>query len=174
MRCILLKTNMWETEPLEIFRVLIDDMEETPSFSDEKLVRILLVAAFQVNSAYDFNSDYEVDIETSTLSPDPTSDDYRDDDFVNLMCLKAACILERGKALKAAGTAGMIKEFSTTADLSGVAKARAALLAKGGWCTVFAEEATNYQVNGAVSGGIAVLTPFRTYINGRNSNNLYD
>lgn len=154
----------WTTEATEILRNTIDDADDTPVYSDERLHRLLLVAAFQVNLIADFVNDYTVDIETTTLDPDPTSEDDRDDSFVNLMCLKAACILERGKAFRAAGNAGLVKEFSTTVDLQGVAKARAALLAKGGFCPTFQEELETYQLDRTYVAGAAIMGPFRTIV----------
>lgn len=156
---------MWQAETIEILRVFIDDMDdENPTYSDEKLERVLLVAAFNINTSVDFVNDYTVDIQTSTLTPDPTDPDTTDDAFVNLMCLKAACIIDRGRAITASEQAVSIKEFSTNVNLSTVAAAKQKLLEKGGWCPVFEEELVKYQLsaNGVV--GAAVLGPFRTTV----------
>ena len=158
----------WQLETIEIFRVLINDLEDTPKYSDERLERILLVAAFQVNEKADFLNDYTVDIQTTTLSPDPTSDDYRDDSFVNLMCLKAACLMERGLAAKAANLALLGREGFSSVDLRGVAEAKQKMLEKGGFCATFNDELLSYQMGSAQVAGAAILGPFRTIANYNN------
>lgn len=155
----------WQAETIEILRAFIDDLDdENPTYSDEKLERILLVAAFQINTTVEFTNDYTVNIQTSELDPDPTAPETTDDAFVNLMCLKAACIMDRGRAITASEQAVSIKEFSTNINLGAVAAARQKLLEKGGWCPVFEEELTKHQLSANGIVGAAVLGPFRTTV----------
>lgn len=155
----------WQAETIEILRALIDDMDdENPTYTDEKLERVLLVAAFQVNIEAEFTTDYTVNIQGSELDPDPTDPDTTDDSFVNLMCLKAACIIDRGRAITASEQAVSIKEFSTNVNLTTIAAARQKLLEKGGWCPVFDEQLTKHQLSAQGIVGAAVLGPFRTTV----------
>lgn len=153
---------MWQTEMLEILRVLINDMDETPKYEDERLHRILMVAAFQVAQSLDFVNDYTIDIQGSTLTPDPTSTDFKEDSFVNLTCIKAACIIERGQTVLSANQAIVAKEFHSSVDLSKVAESKQKLLEKGGWCSLYEQESLEHQANSASATGAAILGPFRT------------
>ncbi len=137
-------------------------MDDTPEFDDERLTRVLLVAALQVNNSVDFENDYTIDIQTSTLSPDPTLAETKEDAFLNLMTIKAACIMERGQAIKTASQAISAREFSTSINLTGVAKAKLDLLLKGGWCAVYEQEVLDHQMSGIGTAGAAILGPFRT------------
>ena len=151
----------WETECLEILRVLINDLDTVPKYTDARLQRVLLVAAFQVNNKLDFTQDYVVNVQTSTLTPDPTNSSYREEAFVNLMCIKAACIIERGTALTSADQAISAREFSSSINLTGISAARQKLLVQGGWCPQYEEESLVHQIGAGVPGA-AILTPFRT------------
>ena len=87
-----------------MLRTLIGDVAEVPTYSDERLESIILVAARYVEQEIDFDVDYTVDIDGCTLSPDPTTSVTDDKDaFTNFVVLKAACIadvsLYRTKAL---------------------------------------------------------------------------
>lgn len=152
----------WTTETVVILRTMILDLDDSPRFQDSRLEQILLVAAFQVNVEADFTNDYSINIETSTLSPDPTDSGNRDDSFINLMTLKAACILDRGLASLAAGTAIYSKEFNSSLDLRGIAQARLNVLQKGGWCKVYEDALIDHSVNSNQVAGAAILGPFRT------------
>ena len=165
----------WQLEMTEIIRCMINDLDETPKYEDERLERILLVASFQVNIEGDFLNDYIVDIQTSTLTPDPTSDTYRDDSFVNLACMKAACILDRGTAVQAADLAISSKEWSSSLDLRGVADARYKILLKGGWCSTYEVALMDHAVNSNQVAGAAILSPFRTIAGypGFSNSNIY-
>lgn len=153
----------WQTEAVEILRALIDDMDDdNPTFDDDRLERLLMVAAFQVNNTFTFENDYTVDISEQSISPDPTEPTTREPAFVNLMCLKAACIIERGKAMTATDKAIAGKEFYSSVDLRGVAAAKKALLDKGGYCVAYNEESDAFLVDGMSQLGAAIMSPFRT------------
>lgn len=83
----------WQAECTEILRVLINDISDTPSYSDERLERILIVAALQVNLEISFDTVYTINVSEAMLSPDPSCDLNRDNAFLNLMSLKAAVII---------------------------------------------------------------------------------
>ena len=151
----------WETETVELLRVLIDDLADTPTYSDEKLQRLLLVAAFQVVREVTFDKTFTVNLTEQTLEPDPTAAATLNKDLVNLMCLKAACIMDRGAAAKAAGKAVAGKDMNAVQfDLRGVAESTIRLL-KEGWCAVYKEVVFDY-ISGTGNLGQAVLGPFRT------------
>jgi len=158
----------WDTEMIEILRVLVNDMGDTPSYSNERLRRVLVVAALQVSGELSFSHDFKVKIEQPSIIPDPTDEEggSRDESFINLCCLKAACIIDRGAAILAAKQAIAIKDGSSAIDLRGNLQGKLKLLEKG-WCAVYEDAKIEYLTSH--SGGIAgaaVMTPFRLYARG--------
>lgn len=152
----------WEPSSTEILRVMINDLETTPTYSDDRLMRVLIVAGYQVLRIVDFPQNFVVDIQEQTIVPDPTDivNQTNNDDFIDLMCLKAACIIDTGTASLAAQSAVAGKDLVSSWDLRGVAASTLALLEKG-WCATFEEAIDNYLNNhGIVSA--AVMSPFRT------------
>lgn len=148
------------TEMTELLRVMLLDFDST-KYTDENLTRVLMVAAFQVSQELDFDNDYSVNIVGVDISPDPTDTDTRDDAFINLTCIKAACIIDRGSAAIAASQAISVRDGSSAIDLRGPLQGKLALL-KDGWCKVYEDAKYEHQRGDGVIAGIAVTTPFRT------------
>ena len=151
----------WRGESIELLRILISDMDEPPTYSDERLTRVLIIAAYQMVQQLDFLQNFTVNISEQTISPDPTDTlaGTNDEFFVNLICLKAACIIDTGSAGKAASTAVAGKDMVSSWDLRGVAASTLALLEKG-WCAVLEEEIDIY-LNAKIL-GFSVMGPIRT------------
>lgn len=155
----------WQDEAIEILRVMIDDMEDNPIYCNEKLLRILTVSAFQVANDATFTPTFTVTISTQTLSPDPTATDTKNDTFMNLMCIRAACLIDMGKAIKSAGKAVSGKDMNAVQfDLRAIAEHRIKLLEKG-FCQVYKETLQDYLYDSGLVGQ-AVMSPFRTYAHG--------
>lgn len=153
----------WQHDCIELLRVMINDLSDTePIYSDSRLARVLVVAAFQLNTEVDFTQEYTIDLSQQLISPDPTDleGQTRNDNFVNLMCLKAACIIDTGSAVLAAQNAMSVKDMVFQADLRGVADSTLALL-KEGWCKTYKEVVDDY-LYGTTTACAAVMGPFRT------------
>ncbi len=86
-----------------MLRILVNDMDDTPVYSDSRMEQMLVVAAMYVNTEISFDYDYTINITTPDISPDPTGNG--DDAFTNFTVLKAACLTDqstfRTKALAA-------------------------------------------------------------------------
>lgn len=156
----------WENTTLPLLRAMIGDWDsESPLYDDDKLVSLLIVAAFQVNQDVTFRIDFSVSIPDKTITPDPTAEASKDFDFVNLFCIKAAAIMDRGNAVLAASKAVSGSDMNAIKfDLTGVASSTLALL-KQGWCKVYDEVLYDY-LTSTGNLGRAVMGPFRTYIRG--------
>ena len=89
---------MWEVECTEILRVLISDLSDSPTYTDERIERVLMAAALQLINEVSFPTTYTIDILELTISPDPSAATTRDNAFINLLCLKAAVILLNSEA----------------------------------------------------------------------------
>lgn len=82
----------WQTEISTITRVWINDLSDTPTYSDSRLLQLILVAAKYVKLEVNLKYDYSIDLDLSTITPDPTS--ISDEDFVAFVALKSACMLD--------------------------------------------------------------------------------
>lgn len=155
----------WDDDMVTILRVLVNDVD-AKTYSDSSLVKVLLVAAFQVGLEMSFSQQFAVDIGNESISPDPTAVATKDDSFVNLTCLKAACITDRGAAILAAKQAIAVKDGSSAIDLRGNLQGKLKLLEKG-WCAVYEDAKMEYLTmqSGGIAGA-AVMTPFRLYAQG--------
>ena len=85
----------WQTTMRTLLRVIINDIDGE-SFTDARLETILINSAYLVYAEIDFSTIYAIDISAETLSPDPTLDASKDDNFTYLTVLKAACIIDQG------------------------------------------------------------------------------
>jgi hypothetical protein len=153
---------MWQTELVEILRMMIGDWDrDNLTMTDENLVRVIIVAAFQVACTVSFTQDFTIDISEQTISPDPTAVATRDDSFCNLICLKAACILDNANAITAATTSLAGKDGFSSFDMRGVAEARIKLL-QVGFCKQFEDEKADYNLGSNSVAGAVIMGPFRT------------
>ena len=79
----------FEDPMLEMVRVLVDDMDEdNEKFSEDTLLRVIYVAAFQVKDEVELDADYSVSIVNQTISPDPSVEATLDESFMNLAAMK--------------------------------------------------------------------------------------
>jgi hypothetical protein len=92
---LLVEDEAWYDEMLIMLRLTINDVADTPTYSDSRLVQLLSLAAMQVVQEIDvFGRRYTVNVKRLTVSPDPSADELRDVTFMNLVVLKAACIAD--------------------------------------------------------------------------------
>lgn len=153
---------MWKHELVRMVRHMIDDLGATPTYTDDRLEELILLAAGFVNTDVDLRQDYTIDLDELTLSPDPTDSNARDEDFINLICLKAACILDISKTNSSVGQSIYIRDGSSAIDLRGVTANRLQLV-KIGWCKEYKEAVETYSSQGIGVAGAAIMTPFKIY-----------
>jgi hypothetical protein len=156
----------WDDEMLTTLRVLIGDLAATPTNSDDALLQVLVVAARQVGLEMSFASPFVADVLNVSITPDPTAAATPDDSYVNLACLKAACIMDRSAATNASSQAIKVVDGRSAVDLTGIANYRTRLLQKGGWCTVYEDQRIAYMSGQVRLAGAAVMTPFRAFAQG--------
>lgn len=161
----------WQVPSIQLLRHLIDDDDETNyTYSDSRLSRLLLSAAFIVLREATFSQDFVADIAEQEITPNPVDveNGTNDENLINLICLKAACILANGAAIRAANNAVAGKDTVSSWDLKGVAQHTIDLLEKG-WCKVYAEAMEDYLYGDGIIGA-AVMGPFRTIARGYGRN----
>lgn len=111
----------WKTEMTLAFRHFIDDLDEdSPTYSDTRIQELLIVAGQSVIADADFITDYSADVDELIFTPDPTDRDIgRDEAFIQLVLLKAACILHTSSLRQAAGRAIDVKDGNVSISFKG-------------------------------------------------------
>jgi len=147
----------WNIEMPIIVRTLVNDWADNPTYSDERLLQIIVVAAKYVQ--FDVNLDYvyTLDIVNPNITPDPTSNN--DSIFISLTCLKAACIVDQSTVRTKAALEG-IRATLGPAQLSvgGTLQGFLEILDKGP-CAAYDELTSHWDVKEATAVR-AILSPF--------------
>ena len=147
----------WQDEMIITTRVLINDLESPPEFSDDRIEQILVVAGKYVQFDINLDHAYNIDVVNRSITPDPTSDN--DSIFISLACLKAACIIDQGNLRTKAALEG-IRTALGPANLSfgGSLTGWQAIIDHGA-CALYEELTSHWDVRSA-SAWAAVLSPF--------------
>lgn len=85
----------WQIEIPIIVRNLINDLDSSPTYSDDRINQLAAIAARYVLSEVNLNNSYDIDIVNQIISPDPSNPESRDTDFVGFISLKSACLLDQ-------------------------------------------------------------------------------
>jgi hypothetical protein len=110
----------WDTEMVTMVRYLIGDVDpDTPTYDDDRLSTLILLASFQVKLDAGFIHSYSVNLDNGTLTPDPTGAGgvARDDSFMSLVSLKASAILSENEFRTYGGQGIRIKDGESEIDL---------------------------------------------------------
>ena len=145
----------WETESVIILRGLIGDMGPTYTYEDSRLIDLVLISARLINVECDFDTVYTIDVEQCTITPDPTA--ANDDTFINLSCLKAACLILGAEAKSLAGSSFEVRDGSAFVSVKEAYKATKELYDK--YCDDFAQAKLEFKA-GNLSAVKAILTPY--------------
>lgn len=154
----------WQGEMTTIVRHLVDDVDcDNYTYSDERIETTILVAAQIVFTEVTFDNTYTVDVEQCYLSPDPTdpstglSTADKDNGFISLVSLKAACIILGSEFKSNSLTSVRVTDGPSSIDTGGVASHLKFLYEHA--CKRYEEYKFNYAA-GINPGGKAILTPY--------------
>lgn len=154
----------WQGEMTTIVRHLVNDLEsDNYTYTDSRLETAILVAAQIVISEIDFENSYIIDVEQCTLSPDPTDpgDDLsvanKDDAFINLVSLKASCIILGSEFKTQSLNAVRITDGPSSMDFTAIAGNIKLLYDSA--CKQYEEYKFSLKA-GASAVGKAILTPY--------------
>ena len=147
----------WNIEMPIIVRTLINDMSDSPTYSDERILQIIVVAAKYVQFDVVLDHEYVLNIASPNITPDPTIDN--DSIFISLTCLKAACIIDQS-ALRTKAALEGIRAALGPAQLSvGGSLAGLKMIIEAGPCAAYDELTSHWDVKEATAIR-AVLSPF--------------
>jgi hypothetical protein len=148
----------WQSELPIIVRTLINDLDETPTYSTERLLQVLSVAAKYVQLDVVLEKIYEVDVENQQITPDPTQED-RDELFISLVSLKAACLVDQSTFRTKATMEGVRAALGpANISVSGSLAGWKTILEKGP-CALYEELTAYWDVKDAAAVH-AILSPF--------------
>lgn len=148
----------WQEDMVTIVRFLINDLAVPSTHSDERLQQTILVAAQMVINEVDFATDYVVNLSEFTLTPDPT-EGTKDNAFIELVSLKAGCMIDRGGYRQQLGIGGIsVKIGFESIDTGGSLKGYETLF-KEGLCKEYEDRKWDYETEQYVPGRI-LIGPF--------------
>ena len=147
----------WKKEIPIIVRTLINDLSDTPTYSDERILQVISVAAKYVQFDVVLDHQYTINVVNPTITPDPTVDN--DSIFISLVSLKTACLIDQSVLRTKAATEGIRAslgpaQLSVAGSLAGIK-----LIIDAGPCAAYDELTSHWDVREA-SAIRAVLSPF--------------
>ena len=147
----------WLDDMPIIVRYLVNDVDSSDyTFSDNRIETSILVAAQLVINEIDFSQTYTIDIDECSISPDPSSSSNKDNNFINIVSLRAGCII-LGSELKTQGFSAIrVSDGPSSIDMSRTMDGIKILYDE--MCTRYEEAKMQYKANGVV--GEAILSPY--------------
>lgn len=147
----------WQNEMTSMVRTLINDSIEPYQISDERILQVILIAGRYVQYDIVLDHQYNVDVVTSTITPDPTDDN--DEIFIMLTTLKASCLIDHGSLRMKAAMEGIRASLGPASlDVSGQTAAWQRVLEHGP-CKLYDDLVEHWDVANA-SAIAAILGPF--------------
>lgn len=147
----------WQIEIPIIVRILVGDLSDSPTYSDERIIQTIVVAAKYVQFDIVLDHFYEVNISNPTLTPDPTDDD--DSIFISLVSLKTACIIDQSTLRTKAAMEGIRAALGPASLSVGGSLAGIKMIIDEGPCAAYEELTAHWDVKNA-SSIRAILSPF--------------
>ena len=140
-----------------IVRHLINDLDSSDyPFVDSRLEEAVLVSAQLSLLEIDFEKTYTIDVDSVSLSPDPTSASDKDDSFINIVCLRTARMLIGSELKTNSLNAISLRDGPSALDLRGIVSGLKILFDDIN--KRYEEAVTQYKLNGVV--GQAILGPY--------------
>ena len=147
----------WQTEMTTLLRYVINDSDSPQEFTDARLERLITSSAQLTLGVVDFPRTYVVDVAATGITPDPTTAP-RDDGFINLVILKAACLLSTGDFRKSSNKGLIIKDGPSSIDARTLVESKKELMES--LCKDYSEAELEFRL-GNSKAGHAILGPHR-------------
>ena len=111
----------WQNEMTLIVRHLVNDLDSSSYiFTDSRLEEAVLVSAQLASLEIDFENTYTIDVDSVSLSPDPTDSSNKDDSFINLVSLKTSQMLLGSELKTHSLNAISLRDGPSALDLRGI------------------------------------------------------
>jgi len=148
----------WQLEIPIIVRTLINDLSDNPTYSDERIQQLIVVAAQYVTREVNLNNEYSINIINPDIIPDPTLLENKDVDFISFVALKSSCFLDQSSLRTRAATEG-IRAALGPANISVGANSSYQFLLANGPCKSYEDLKLDYEI-GNTSLLRGILSPF--------------
>ena len=159
----------WQGQMGTIVRHLVNDLDPSNyKYSDDRIETSILVASQLMVMNVDFNNTYDINVEACRLSPDPTDSGTKDNAFITLSSLRAACIIIGSEIRSESGNAISIKDGPSAIDLRGVTQTLTVLYKD--LCEKYEHLLLEYRAGSSVAGH-AILGPYAPGADGITRNN---
>ena len=153
----------WKTEMTSLLRYVINDTDSTRrEYTDDRLCNLIVSSAHMTLGVVDFPRDYTIDVPNSGISPDPTSGG-RDNGFINLVILKAACMLAAGDYRVASNKGVVIKDGPSSVDPRALVEAKKEIMTSA--CEKYEKAELEFRL-GNSKAGEAIIGPHRNAVYG--------
>lgn len=140
---------------------MLNDSGCTNTYTDKRLEELLITSAYFLPLQVNFITDYSINVETKTITPDPISNEQDGREFINFMVLKSACLTDESAFRNAALLQGVTARLGpATIQTSSYGVELKELLSKGP-CGVLDDLIQKYNFTYEGKGIIrAILSPF--------------
>ena len=153
----------WKPEMTSLLRYIINDVDETRrEFTDERLCSLIVTSAQLTKGVVDFPREYLIDVANSGISPDPTTG-QRDNGFINLVLLKASCLLAGGEYRAATNKGVVIKDGPSSIDARSLVEAKKDMMNQA--CQKYEQAELEFRL-GNSNAGEAIIGPHRNSVYG--------
>ena len=147
----------WQNEMTVIVRHLVNDLNSSDyTFTDDRLEEAILVSAQLSALEIGFENSYTIDVDSLTLTPDPTDSSNKDDSFINLVSLKTSQMLLSSELKTHSLNAISLRDGPSALDLRGIVTGLKILFDDIN--RRYEEAKTQYKLDGVV--GEAILGPY--------------
>ena len=162
----------WQNEMVRIVRHLINDLDSSNyTFTDDRLEESVLVAAQLLLKEVDFDNTYTIDTDALDMSPDPTTLTTKDDAFINLASLKAACIILGSEVRTNALNAIVVKDGPSSIDMRGITSGLHVIYKD--MCNKYDHYIMQWKAGNSITGQ-AILSPYSPASDNVNRTSLTD
>lgn len=152
----------WKTEMTTLLRYVINDSDvSSQEYNDSRLHSLIVTAAQLTQGVVDFPRNYTIDISSAEISPDPTSNN--DNGFVNLVILKAACLLAAGDYRASSNKGVVIRDGPSAIDARGLIAAKKDIMDSA--CEKYNQSELEFRL-GNSNAGEAIIGPHRNAAHG--------
>lgn len=170
---------MWYEEVTLLLRHMIDDLSDTPKYSDDRLAQLFLLAAGYVQGEAQFYQHYTISIVGLSITPDPTIPIVADpmpgfssasnqfnvnEAFLNLSLLKSTCLLASSGLLSLSKENLAVREAGYSFD--GRGKLAGRKITVDTWCKAYEDAKWEFAVLHRLEPGRAILGPYRVFLDG--------
>tara|TARA_Y100001973_G_C5208772_1_gene343697 strand:- start:12212 stop:12706 length:495 start_codon:yes stop_codon:yes gene_type:complete len=157
----------WQTEMTSLLRYVINDTDSTTrEFTDERLQNLIISSAHLTLGVVDFPKSYSIDIPNSGISPDPATAGAKDTSFINLVVLRAACLLAQGEYRAATNKGIVVRDGPSSVDPRAMVVAKKEMMQSA--CQKYEQAELEYRL-GNSNAGEAIIGPHRNAVYSKGS-----